>query len=133
MSRNLQLFFRSLQIRLKILLKTALYHPHYTISAIAYSAFPHLRRNPALDSSYLRPGRVLSELTSMITRLTTKGRMPRSADTLLGDVNAFFEIAFKICSLHFSDMPLRKALDILLLLELKLNVKEMNLYNHFTT
>jgi hypothetical protein len=48
----------------------------------------HLRRDPALDSSYLRPGHVLSEFTSMISLPTTKGRMPHSSDALLYAVGA---------------------------------------------
>lgn len=45
--------------------------------------FLHSRRDPALDSSYLRLGRVLSELTSSIIHLTTKGRQPRCVNAVL--------------------------------------------------
>jgi hypothetical protein len=48
--------------------------------------FPHSRRDPALDSSYLRPGRVLSEYSSLIIHPTTKGRKPRSVNALLCEV-----------------------------------------------
>lgn len=53
-------------------------------SNVSYNV-PHLRRDPTLDSSYLRSGRVLSEYSSLILHLTTKGRMPRSVDAMLYD------------------------------------------------
>jgi hypothetical protein len=49
------------------------------------------RRDPALDSSYLRLGCVFSAIPSIIIHLITEGRMPRCVNILLSEVAEFFE------------------------------------------